>query len=70
MRNGLLMIQRIKENGIPQWGFCLLCIMGILPACMHVYHECAVSTEAREGIRSPGTGVTRGCEIPHGAQVP
>lgn len=32
--------------------------MYILPACTSVYHESVVSTEAREGARLPGTGVT------------
>jgi hypothetical protein len=32
-------------------------------ACVSVYHLCAV-VEAKEGIRSPGTGVADGCEPP------
>ena len=32
---------------------------------MYVYHMHTVPTEAREGIRSPETGVTGGCEPPY-----
>ena len=38
-----------------------------LPACMYVYHVCAWCLwRPEEGIRSPGTGVTDGCEPPYG----
>ena len=39
--------------------------MGIPPA--HMFGSmCAVPIEAREGVRSPRTGVTGGCELPCG----
>jgi hypothetical protein len=31
--------------------------IGVLPACISVYHMCAVPKEAKKGIGSPGTGV-------------
>lgn len=31
---------------------------------MSVYHGCAVPEEAREGIRSPRTGITGDCDSP------
>ena len=37
--------------------------MGVLPTCMYVYHACATDLRRpKEGIRSPGTGVTDGSE--------
>lgn len=40
-----------------------MCV-GILPACMSVYHLCARCSERpEENIRFPGTGVTDGYEL-------
>ena len=37
--------------------------MGVLSTCMYVYHACATDLRRpKEGIRSPGTGVTDGSE--------
>jgi hypothetical protein len=42
---------------------------GILPLCIDKRHMCACCPWRPEvGIRSPGTGVTDGCEIPCGCQ--
>jgi hypothetical protein len=38
--------------------------MGILPAFIFVHHVCANPGRAEEGVRSPETGVTDGCEPP------
>jgi hypothetical protein len=38
----------------------LLFVYECLPTYMYVYHMHTVPTEAREGIRSPETGVTGG----------
>lgn len=42
---------------------CCVCFV-----CMRVYvpHVCHVPTEAREGVESPRTAVTDGCELPLG----
>jgi hypothetical protein len=41
--------------------------MGVLPACMSLHHECGWSAwGSEESIRSPGPGVTYGCEPPCG----
>lgn len=40
----------------------------VLPACMYVYHLCAWCPQMPQGgIKAPGTGVTDGCELPHGS---
>jgi hypothetical protein len=44
--------------------FCLAC----LPVCAS--HMCLVAMEAREDVRSHGTGVTGGCELSHGCWKP
>lgn len=36
--------------------------MGVLPACVSLYHACLVSVETKEDIGSPGTGAADGCE--------
>lgn len=46
-----------------------MCI-GLLPAWMSVYHLYAVPMEAGEGIRTPETGVTNGCEPLYGCWEP
>ena len=41
--------------------------MNVLLACLSVYHMHAWSLQKpEEGIRTPGTGVTDGCETPCG----
>jgi dolichol kinase len=37
--------------------------MDVLNACMSVYHMCAVSIEATEGVGFPRTRVTDSCEL-------
>ena len=46
----------------------VLCYVCVHFAFMHVCapHVCLVPMETREGVRSPGTGVTDGCEAQHG----
>jgi hypothetical protein len=45
------------------FGFVCLCTKNGLPACMHVYHgHTWYLWKSEEGVRSPGTGVTDGCE--------
>jgi hypothetical protein len=34
--------------------------------CFYVLLLCMVFAKAREGVRSPGTGITVGCEPPYG----
>lgn len=36
--------------------------MDVLSVCMPGYHVSVVPTEARESLRSPGTGVSASCE--------
>jgi hypothetical protein len=37
--------------------------MGVLPVCMRAYHTCAqYLCRLKEGIRSPGTGITGCCK--------
>lgn len=44
----------------------LFLYMIVLPACVCVHVSCACLLPQRsEGIRSPGTGATVGCEPPH-----
>ena len=38
--------------------------MGVLPACMYMYHMCAwYLRRPEEGVRVPGIGVTDGFEL-------
>jgi hypothetical protein len=37
--------------------------MSVVPTCMQVHHICAWHPWRPEDIRSPGTGVTDGCEL-------
>lgn len=38
--------------------------MNVLPSCMPAHQLCAVSSEARGGVKSLETEVTDGCELP------
>ena len=43
--------------------------MSILPACIYVYDVCACCPQTlEEGIRSPVSGITDGCELSYGYQ--
>lgn len=42
--------------------------MNVLPACIHIYHVCALCPRrSEEGIGGPEIGVTDSCEPPGGS---
>ena len=45
--------------------------MSVLPACTHVHCvQVWCPQRPEEGTRSPGTGVTDGCDLPYGCWEP
>ena len=47
-------------------GLCLFCVCVCLHACLCTMYAPGAHRVQKEGVRSPGTGITDGCEPPHG----
>lgn len=48
----------------------LFCVCGCFLVCVSVHHMSTIPSDAEEGIRSPGTGITSSCELPSGCWEP
>jgi len=59
-----------KKGGGDKQNTCILTCMSVLPACMQVHYLYAYFLKRPEdGIRSPITGVTDGCELSSPAKM-